>query len=345
MPIDPNEFDRKNLSSSLEPEPKGAASCPEQRPLSEIARLMYALIAPAKTFSDLRRKPSWWVPLGLIGSASLAYVLASLSRLSLKPDVVDPRIGALYSSPLVGRLPFFPGIDVSPHLLYMAPLVYPLFYLLLALTCFGVLKLSGVADTTYNSTLLCGSIISFCLLNVVATDLHRPERRVSSSKLATDEIAVYNAFLALVANPQSTINLSVRTFPLDLSFPFKSNGCVNDLILDIPKESKRVHVFTSRIFPRQNLRFVDPEKQQQIIEQNDPMVTIQEGKTVDRAVKDAFSNGLFSVSEIAFDKEHKHAVMQYRFDCGALCGNGATVVFENNGGEWRKARICGKWVS
>jgi hypothetical protein len=153
MPIDPNEFDRENLSSSLEPEPKGAASCPEQRPLSEIARLMYALIAPAKTFSDLRRKPSWWVPLGLIGSASLAYVLASLSRLSLKPDVVDPRIGALYSSPLVGRLPFFPGIDVSPHLLYMAPLVYPLFYLLLALTCFGVLKLSGVADTTDNSTL------------------------------------------------------------------------------------------------------------------------------------------------------------------------------------------------
>jgi hypothetical protein len=60
----------------------------------------------------------------------------------------------------------------------------------------------------------------------------------------------------------------------------------------------------------------------------------------------AFSSGLFSMSEIAFDKEHHFAAVRYSFWCGPLCGHGRTLVFENVNGEWRNAnRNCGYWIS
>jgi hypothetical protein len=74
--------------------------------------------------------------------------------------------------------------------------------------------------------------------------------------------------------------------------------------------------------------------------------TMRKGKSVEKAVKEAFANGLFSMSEIAFDKSHRHAVVAYRFWCGALCGNGRTLVFEKAGNEWKNTeRKCGGWIS
>jgi hypothetical protein len=94
------------------------------------------------------------------------------------------------------------------------------------------------------------------------------------------------------------------------------------------------------------MKLVDPRVQSGIVRSNDPSNTIRDGKPVKDAVEAAFASGLFSMSEIAFDKEHHFAVVRYSFWCGSLCGHGSTLVFEKVNGEWRNAnRLCGGWIS
>ena len=110
--------------------------------------------------------------------------------------------------------------------------------------------------------------------------------------------------------------------------------------------SHSFHVLTPEVLPGKNMKLVVPNKQSKIVRGNDPSRTIRGGKSVDAAVKDAFATALFSMSEIAFDKQHSHAAVSYSFWCGSLCGNGATVIFEKVDGQWEKTnRNCGGWVS
>jgi len=50
------------------------APTPELAPLSEAARIVDTFIAPSKTFTDLRRNPSWWAPWILISIFSLLFI-------------------------------------------------------------------------------------------------------------------------------------------------------------------------------------------------------------------------------------------------------------------------------
>ena len=76
------------------------------------------------------------------------------------------------------------------------------------------------------------------------------------------------------------------------------------------------------------------------------VITAVNGEPVKDAVENAFSTALFSISEIAFDKDRQFAVVSYRFWCGSLCGHGATLVFQKIKGEWRNAnRNCSSWIS
>ena len=94
------------------------------------------------------------------------------------------------------------------------------------------------------------------------------------------------------------------------------------------------------------IRLVDPSKQESVVGRNDPSTTMRQGKSVDDAVDNAFANGLFSVSEIAFDKERRRALVSYTFHCGMLCGGGAIWVVEKVNGRWKKFdRECGSWIS
>jgi hypothetical protein len=66
----------------------------------------------------------------------------------------------------------------------------------------------------------------------------------------------------------------------------------------------------------------------------------------DDLIREVSDGGWLCLSEIAFDKEHRFALVAYRYICGFLCGNGATVVLENVGGEWKAAdRVCSRWIS
>lgn len=57
---------------------------PSQPALSEPARLINVFFAPSKTFIDLRRKPSWWVPWLLGAVLSVAFVALVNQRIGME---------------------------------------------------------------------------------------------------------------------------------------------------------------------------------------------------------------------------------------------------------------------
>ena len=64
------------------PVPSAPAPLTETAPLSEFARVLDTFIAPSKTFTDLRRSASWWLPFLISAIVSMMFVY-----------VVDQRVG------------------------------------------------------------------------------------------------------------------------------------------------------------------------------------------------------------------------------------------------------------
>jgi hypothetical protein len=200
---------------------------------------------------------------------------------------------------------------------------------------------------TVLSTFLC---FALALTNASArSDKDKPVK--SAVPLSADEIAIYRSVLGqFLEREVVSLNVSSRTYPLDLSSPmsgFLDRACSQGIQLDnLASVSHSYHELIPDLLVVKKMKLVDPDKQGKLVHKNDPSKTIRSGKSVDDAVKEAFGTGLFSLSEIAFDKEHHFGVVSYSFWCGSLCGNGATLVFESIGGEWKNSgRQCGGWVS
>lgn len=184
-----------------------------------------------------------------------------------------------------------------------------------------------------------------------STSTARDKPVKNASPLSVDEVSIYNAVLRHYSNEKDVaLNVSQNTYPLDPSSPLsglQDAECLKGIHLEnIASVSRSFHELPADVLPGNKMKLVDPEKQAAIVRSNDPGKTIGKNKSVTAAVQSAFSTALFSMSEIAFDKERQFAVVSYRFWCGSLCGNGSTLVFEKVKGEWRKAnRNCGAWIS
>jgi hypothetical protein len=59
----------------------------EQPPLSQAERVVDTFIAPSKTFTDIRRSASWWVPWILLAIASMAMVAVVDKKLGMEKVV------------------------------------------------------------------------------------------------------------------------------------------------------------------------------------------------------------------------------------------------------------------
>jgi hypothetical protein len=71
--------------------PVPPAAQPAQAGLSEGARLINTFIAPRKTFADLQRNSSWWVPLVLSVVMSLAFGILAVQKIDI-PRFVQQQI-------------------------------------------------------------------------------------------------------------------------------------------------------------------------------------------------------------------------------------------------------------
>lgn len=175
-----------------------------------------------------------------------------------------------------------------------------------------------------------------------ATKITRP--------LDADEIAIYQAVIRQWnSNSPTALNVSSKTFSLDTTFSSETSECgcwAGFSAESLLKASHSFHTLTENDLPKNGVRLVHPREQNAIVAEKDPDTAILDGRPVVDAVDSAFANGLFSISEIVFDKERHHALVSYAFYCAALCGSGATWVFEKVNGQWKKAdRACGGWVS
>jgi hypothetical protein len=178
------------------------------------------------------------------------------------------------------------------------------------------------------------------------------QKPVENAKtLGEDEVSIYKAVIQewLSGDPAS-LNISARTSTLEAnsrSTALIDCACSAGIQLEsLLSASQSYHRLTSGVLPAKHVRLVDPNEQTTIVGANDPHNAMKHGISATGAVESAVANGLFTLSEIAFDAERKHALVSYSFVCGSLCGSGNTWVFEKAAGTWKKVNLgCGGWVS
>jgi hypothetical protein len=163
---------------------------------------------------------------------------------------------------------------------------------------------------------------AFCKSGIPQTLPTRP--------LSTEQMEIYRAFLVHWTWQKKQVPMAAS----------KGSTSMRQNIQTRPSTSS-----TRRQLPK-NIVLVDPDRQSTVIKGNDPDRTMRQGTPVKDAVDAAFASGLLTLSEFAFDKTHRYAVMSFSFVCGALCGHGETIIFQKLNGKWnRTERRCGGWVS
>jgi hypothetical protein len=179
-----------------------------------------------------------------------------------------------------------------------------------------------------------------------------PKPSVSDTPLASEQIAVYRAVLGVyLKGSDGVLNLANITEPLDGI----DTACARGLDAGVAKESASiVHRIAPSTVADTKIDLVDSDRQQATIKDNDPQNLMRKAiddhqkitdEQLDQSLKIAFGTGLFTLSEIVFDREHRRAAVSYSFVCGGLCGNGNTLVFKKVGHSWKVAKRSGGWVS
>ena len=178
-----------------------------------------------------------------------------------------------------------------------------------------------------------------------------PKPTVSDAPLTSEQIVVYRAVLAVyLKGSDGVLNLANITAPFD-----GADTACSSVGTGVTKGSaSSVHRIDPSLVADTKIVLVDSDLQQETIKENDPQnlikKVIDDGQKftdgqLDQSLKTAFESGLFTLSEIAFDKEHRRAVVGYSFVCGSLCGSGTTVVLKRVGHKWKVAKRCAEWIS
>lgn len=196
--------------------------------------------------------------------------------------------------------------------------------------------------------------IGFSLL--AAAEDKQPKPIVSKDPLTSEQIAVYRAVLVDYAQGNKiTLNLANKTGAVVRSGFDWDEDCVKSLQLEpAPNPGPVVHAFDPSVDLGVKFVLVDRDAQTNTVSKNDPGNVInsaaEKGKPLNEdkigdAVKKAFDTALFTLSEIVFDKDHKHAVVSYSFYCGGLCGHGGILVLQKDGETWKIAKRCSSWIA
>lgn len=176
----------------------------------------------------------------------------------------------------------------------------------------------------------------------------KPKPKVSDQPLNAEQLAVYRGFFtSWFSDEPAQANLSVVTEPINENDMGYDKQCA--ALEDSEPAPRELHRFrpedVSDLGPVK-LRLIDADRGSAEVKENDPEKGMREGKTVDAAVENGFRHGLFSLSEIRFNRQHTRAAVTYSFVCGGLCGNGGTMVMARQAdGKWKRVKSCGGWVS
>lgn len=151
--------------------------------------------------------------------------------------------------------------------------------------------------------------------------------------MTEDQIALYRAVIrSWDPDERSTLRVSAKTYPLNPA-SLSQCGCLKNVELrGLVSASRSYRHLTTAILPAKHM-ILAPVRQ-------------AKARVSEASLEQAFGKGTFALSEIAFDKEHRHAIVGYSFWCGPLCGRGITAVYEKVNGMWKRTdQICGEWIS
>ena len=115
----------------------------EAQPLSEVARVVDAFVAPSKTFTDIRRSATWWLPFVLICILSCGFAYMALHKVGL-PTLVDSVVhtNSSLSDRLANSTPdqaakIRSSIEMQFKFMYVAPIFILIVALIVAAVFLG----------------------------------------------------------------------------------------------------------------------------------------------------------------------------------------------------------------
>jgi hypothetical protein len=177
-------------------------------------------------------------------------------------------------------------------------------------------------------------LINFLLVLVTAVQDSAARTQVSREELTPEQISIYRVVLKdYLKGAGQPLNVSYWTRELDPSAPLFGKECVRDLNLVRPV-AKVVHRLDSRIATSPTISLIDGELKKKRIRE-------EEAQDIARSS----DNGILTLSEIVFDRNHRYAVVSYSYYCGTLCGQGSTLILKKSGEEWKTTGGCGSWIS
>lgn len=152
----------------------------------------------------------------------------------------------------------------------------------------------------------------------------------TKSSLSAEELQVYGDFVESMSNGHFSFLLD-KTFPLDLSNLPRDSACLRGVKLEDAKVAgKGNHTLGPQVLRSKVIRLVSAQQESAILRQRDA-----DGANSQKDASGMMADlGVLALSEIAFDKTHRFAVIRYVFICGSQCNSGAILVLEKVGSQW-----------
>ena len=132
-----------------------ALLAPEGKRLSQVERVVDTFIAPSKTFTDILRSASWWLPVILVAALSICFAYVVLHRIGL-PTLVDSIIHSsasledkLTNSPPEQAVAMRNGIAMQFRFMYFYPVLAVIFGLLISAVLLATANFGFGGRATY----------------------------------------------------------------------------------------------------------------------------------------------------------------------------------------------------
>jgi hypothetical protein len=142
------------------PLPPVSTPAPGSAALSQGARIVDTFIAPAKTFTDLRRSAAWWAPFLLMVVVSSLFVYTAGQKIGFRKIMENQMQSQPKAQARLENLPadkrerqLDSGAKLTGMISYVFPGITLLLWLIIALALFATFKLVAGADVTFKVSL------------------------------------------------------------------------------------------------------------------------------------------------------------------------------------------------